>query len=155
VNLYDPDGRIARELIGGAASMGFGYLSARLTGQCYSAKDAALDFGSGALGLGAIGNGVKAFKAYKNYRRVQKMFDPALRHPDLAKDAINEMGKATGKALGGFGLGLFRDGPGTGAKCKDAAKDLLDDGKMQNADPPFGLKPEYPYFDYPLPPGST
>jgi RHS repeat-associated protein len=111
-NLHDPDGLFAKEIGGGLISLGLGYATARLSGECYSAKDAAIDFASGALGLGAIKNAGKAFKAYKKYRNIQRKFVPALRGPGLAPDAIEEGAKALGQGALGLGLLQLKECPG-------------------------------------------
>jgi hypothetical protein len=50
INYLDPDGEFA--LVGGLVSVGLGAGIAWLTGDCYSAKDALIDFGTGAIGTG-------------------------------------------------------------------------------------------------------
>ncbi|MFD2257697.1 RHS repeat-associated core domain-containing protein [Luteolibacter algae] len=150
-NYYDPHGLFLKEIGGGVISLGLGYATARLSGECYSAKDAAIDFASGALGLGAIKNAGRAYKAYKKYNKIQKKFVPELRGPGLAPDAIEEGAKALGKGAAGLGLLQLKDCPGNLKKGKDIGEDLLDNWKLDDADPPFA--DEFPFLEFPLPPG--
>lgn len=55
VNYVDPQGKWINLLIGAGASVATGYLIAKLTGSCYSWKDALFDAGTGALGAGLLG----------------------------------------------------------------------------------------------------
>jgi hypothetical protein len=150
-NYYDPHGLFLKEIAGGTISLGLGYATARLSGDCYSARDAAIDFGSGALGLGAIKNAGRAYKAYRKYKNIQRKFVPELRGPGLAPDAIKEGAKALGKGAAGLGLLRLKECPGNIQKGKGIGEDFLDNWKLDNANPPFVDK--FPFLEFPLPPG--
>jgi RHS repeat-associated protein len=53
-NYTDPTGEFINVLIGAGASVLAGWAIAKLTGSCYSWKDALIDAGTGALGVGAL-----------------------------------------------------------------------------------------------------
>jgi RHS repeat-associated protein len=54
VNYVDPQGKWIHILIGAATSVATGFIIAKLTGSCYSWKDALVDAGTGALGAGLL-----------------------------------------------------------------------------------------------------
>jgi hypothetical protein len=101
--------------------MGMGWGMAKLTGECYTAKNAAIDFGAGALGMGAFKNARNLYGAVKSYRRTQAMFGTAVRAPGQAArqlsgyagDAVNQGAQAVAKGAAGVGLKSFKD------KCKE------------------------------------
>jgi RHS repeat-associated protein len=66
INFVDPHGEFIQYLIGAGTSVATGYIIAKLTGSCYSWKDALIDAGVGALGVGI------ASKLQKLYR-IQKL----------------------------------------------------------------------------------
>lgn len=128
--MRDYDGRFA--WIGGLINVGIGYGLAKLTGSCYDLSDAAVDFGTGALGYGAVKNAIKLGKAVQNYNRVQRMFTPAMRGAGLAPDAIRAGVNAAAATGLGYGANkMLKDCPGHLDKAKKLGEDLLD-GHLDN-----------------------
>jgi uncharacterized protein RhaS with RHS repeats len=74
----DPTGEFLNSLLGGITGVAGGYLIAQLTGdECYDWKDAAVDFGAGAVGAGLISklNKLNRIRKLRNAARERGMSD--------------------------------------------------------------------------------
>jgi RHS repeat-associated protein len=82
--------------------------------KCVDYADVALSAGSGALGLGAVGNIKKAHGALKQARRVRNMYSRyspsgGAGPTGYVGDAVNQGVKAGAKGAAGFGLNSLKD----------------------------------------------
>ena len=67
----DPSGEAPHLLLGGVSSIAMGFALAKATGSSYGWTDVAIDFGTGAIGVGIVGK----LKALKALRQVEKFAD--------------------------------------------------------------------------------
>jgi len=65
-NYVDQDGKLIQQVIGAGASVATGWAIAKLTGACYTFKDALIDAGTGALGVGI-------FNKFRELNRLRKL----------------------------------------------------------------------------------
>ena|GEM_PF-5673585 len=123
MNATDDDGNAVNFIahgLGGLGAVAGGYALSCFSGSCLddSWGDAAVDFSSGALGLGAFKNLSKAGKAYNNLRKAEKI--PAT---DFMKNVLKDQAK---EDLNDAGRKLIFIG--FGKKGYEAGKDYIESG---------------------------
>ena len=109
INYVDPEGQWVQILIGAGASVATGFLISKLTGDCYSWKEALIDAGTGAAGAGLLNKfrNLNRLRQLRNVAKSEGLVDMGRKgYVETWKGAANQFERLKIKHAAGKSAGL-------------------------------------------------
>lgn len=109
VNYIDPEGKFIHILVGAGASVATGFIISKLTGSCYSWKDALFDAGTGAVGAGLLSkvNKLNRIRQLRNIAKSRGLSNAGTKgYTETWKNGVNALERLEIKHSAGTSAGL-------------------------------------------------